>query len=115
MTNQSSREVRIASSFPSDRLQRAALCLAFVVLSGCGGHPKGVLTPVAEGTPATSRVDMLITTTRGRSEVAGEMFTGERARAPAFANITVSIPPVRKVGEVAWPKKLPSNPATDFA
>ncbi|WP_337764402.1 alpha/beta hydrolase, partial [Sinorhizobium meliloti] len=105
----------MASSFPSNRLQRAALCLAFVVLSGCGGHPKGVLTPVAEGTPATSRVDMLITTTRGRSKVPGEMFTGERARAPAFANITVSIPPVRKVGEVAWPKKLPSNPATDFA
>ena len=45
------------------------------------------------------------------------MFTGERGLAPAFADITVSIPPdnVRKVGEVAWPKKLPSNPATDFA
>ncbi|MGO8601396.1 alpha/beta hydrolase, partial [Rhizobium ruizarguesonis] len=27
------------------------------------------------------------------------------------------IPPanVRKVGEVAWPRRLPSNPATDFA
>ncbi len=58
---------------------------------------------------------MLITTTRGRSERAGEMFTGERARAPAFADITVSIPPVRKVGDVAWPKRLPPNPATDFA
>lgn len=58
---------------------------------------------------------MLVTTTRGRSEHAGEMFTGERARAPAFADITVSIPPVRKVGDVAWPKRLPPNPATDFA
>ena len=29
----------------------------------------------------------------------------------------MSIPPnnVRKEGEVAWPKRLPSNPATDFA
>ena len=45
------------------------------------------------------------------------MYTGERGSAPSFADITVSIPPasVRKVGEVAWPKKLPSNPATDFA
>ncbi len=45
------------------------------------------------------------------------MFTGERALAPAFADITVSIPPAsaRKVGDVAWPKSLPSNPATDFA
>jgi esterase/lipase superfamily enzyme len=58
---------------------------------------------------------MLIATTRGRSQVPGEMFTGERSRAPIFADITVSIPTVRKVGEVAWPKKLPSDPATDFA
>ncbi len=60
---------------------------------------------------------MLVTTTRTRSTIEGEMFTGERALAPAFADITVSIPPanVRKVGEVAWPRRLPSNPATDFA
>ena len=60
---------------------------------------------------------MLVTTTRSRSMINGEMFTGERARDAAFAEITVSIPPtnVRKVGEVAWPKRLPSNPATDFA
>lgn len=91
------------------------LCLTLVTVSGCGGHPMGVLTPVAETSADVSRVEMLIATTRARSEVPGEMFTGERARAPAFADITVSIPPVRKVGDVAWPKKLPPNPATDFA
>lgn len=60
---------------------------------------------------------MLVATTRSRSTIQGEMFTGERALAPAFADITVSIPPanVRKIGEVAWPRRLPSNPATDFA
>ena len=60
---------------------------------------------------------MLVTTTRSRSANPAEMYTGERGAGPSFANITVSIPPasVRKVGEVAWPKKLPSNPATDFA
>lgn len=60
---------------------------------------------------------MLVATTRSRSSVPGEMFTGERGLAPAFADITVSIPPknARKAGEVAWPKKLPANPATDFA
>ncbi|RVI99694.1 esterase, partial [Sinorhizobium meliloti] len=60
-------------------LQSMVVCGTLVVLTGCGGHPKGVLTPVADSMPATSRVDMLITTTRGRSEVPGEMFTGERA------------------------------------
>ncbi len=60
---------------------------------------------------------MLVATTRGETTKPGEMFSGERGLAPAFAEITVSIPPenVRKVGEVAWPRQLPSNPATDFA
>lgn len=60
---------------------------------------------------------MLVTTTRSRAAKPGEMFSGERALAPTFAEITVSIPPdnVRKEGEVAWPRKLPANPATDFA
>ena len=60
---------------------------------------------------------MLVATTRDRAAKPGEMFSGERGLTPAFAEITVSIPPenVRKVGEVAWPRKLPSNPATDFA
>lgn len=87
------------------------------VLMGCDGRPKNVLTPVADTEAQSSRVNLMVTTMRSRSMVKGEMFTGERAMQPAFADITVSIPPagVRKVGEVAWPRKLPANPATDFA
>lgn len=98
-------------------LRRVLLCALVIVLPGCGGHPKGVLTPVADTSPQSTKVNLLITTTRSRSAVPGEMFNGERALTPAFADITVSIPPstVRKKGEVAWPKRLPSNPATDFA
>lgn len=97
--------------------RRLILCAALIFPPGCGGHPKNVLVPVADSSPGFSRVNMLIATTRGRSTMQGEMFTGERALAPAFADITVSIPPTgaRKVGDVAWPKRLPSNPATDFA
>ena len=88
-----------------------------LALSACASRPTGVLTPVADTVPSTGRVEMLVATTRGRSEKPGEMFSGERGPAPAFADITVSIPTdgKRKVGEVAWPKKLPANPATDFA
>ncbi|MGR9211919.1 alpha/beta hydrolase [Rhizobium leguminosarum] len=101
--------------FPS--LEWILALLLLCALVGCGGHPKNVLIPVADSAPNSTKVDMLVTTTRSRSTIRGEMFTGERALAPAFADITVSIPPanVRKVGEVAWPKRLPSNPATDFA
>lgn len=99
------------------RVEWLVACMVIAALAGCGGHAKNVLVPVADSAPNATRVDMLVTTTRSRSTVKGEMFTGERAKVPSFAEITVSIPPgnARKIGEVAWPKRLPSNPATDFA
>jgi esterase/lipase superfamily enzyme len=105
------------ASIVTGYVQWLLLCALIVVLPGCGGHPKDVMTPVADTSAKSTKVNLLIATTRSRSAVPGEMFNGERAQAPAFADITVSIPPntVRKEGEVAWPKRLPSNPATDFA
>jgi esterase/lipase superfamily enzyme len=92
----------------------AGLLLA-CVLSACASRPTAVLAPVADTVPSTSRVEMLVVTTRKESDQPGEMFTGERGPSPAFADILVSIPQARKVGEVQWPKKLPPNPETDFA
>jgi esterase/lipase superfamily enzyme len=94
-----------------------ALLLYVAFISGCGGHPKGVLSPVENTSTGASKITMLVATTRSRSDVRGEMFTGERAVDPSFAEITVSVPGKRnrKIGEVAWPKKLPPNPETDFA
>ncbi|ANT50221.1 alpha/beta hydrolase [Mesorhizobium amorphae] len=100
------------------RATNALLAFALVgLLFGCASRPTNVLLPVADTSPSSSKVEMLVTTTRARSANPAEMYTGERGIAPSFADVTVSIPPasVRKVGEVAWPKKLPSNPATDFA
>lgn len=88
------------------------------LLAGCGGRPKDVLLPVAvtAPVPGSSTVDMAVATTRQRSNVPGEMFTGERGRAIDFANLVVSIPPdsVRKKGDVQWPKRLPGDPTKDF-
>ncbi|MBN9059893.1 MAG: alpha/beta hydrolase, partial [Rhizobiales bacterium] len=88
------------------------------LLAGCGGRPKDVLLPVAVTAPipGSSTVDMMVATTRQRSNVPGEIFTGERGRAIDFANMVVSIPPdnVRKKGDVQWPKKLPGDPTKDF-
>lgn len=94
------------------------LCISLIFLSGCGGHPKGVLTPIADtSSPGLSQVNLLVATTRSRSNVPGEMFSGERALKPAFAEMTISIPPdsAREVGNVAWPTRLPPNPSRDFA
>jgi esterase/lipase superfamily enzyme len=87
------------------------------MLTACGGRAVNVLGPVAETSPNASKVEMLVTTTRAPSLVPGEMYSGERALSASFAQMTVSIPPpgIHKVGEVEWPRKLPSNPKTDFA
>ncbi|OIS94325.1 esterase [Brucella cytisi] len=97
------------------RSSRWVVILCVVIVSACASRPTGVLEPVAAD-PSASRVEMLVTTTRGRAQKPGVMFSGERAH-PSFAEITVSIPPdaARKAGEVAWPRKLPPDPARDFA
>lgn len=98
------------------RMKRALILSAVIaLLAGCAARPTNVLLPVADTSPSSSKINMLIATTRSRSSNPAEMYTGERGMTPSFADMTVSIPSVRKVGEVAWPKKLPSNPATDFA
>ncbi len=96
------------------RLLWPVLMLA-LVLSGCGGDVRGVMLPVAAAAPGTSKVTMLVATTRAVDEDAGILFSGERG-APAFAEITVSLPPdaSRTIGEVQWPSRLPGNPETDF-
>jgi esterase/lipase superfamily enzyme len=84
-------------------------------LAGCG-HVVGVLKPVPVNAPGTSRVDMLVVTTRSPSKDPGLIYTGGRDRNYSVDEISVSIPPdsARKVGEVQWPRRLPPNPEKDF-
>ncbi|WP_440271588.1 alpha/beta hydrolase [Ensifer adhaerens] len=112
MTGDLSRDVNA----PSRLHYRYVALISLTLLSACAGRPTGVLEPVAAN-PSAAQVEMLVATTRGRASKPGEMFSGERAQSPTFADITVSIPPetARKAGDVAWPRKLPPNPATDFA
>ncbi|HVK90445.1 MAG TPA: alpha/beta hydrolase [Mycoplana sp.] len=98
---------------------RVAVVLTLsVALAACGGN-KGYMTPIAETAPVpgTSTVDMLVATTRLPSGDPNTLFSGERSARPYLTDIAVSIPPAskRKVGSVQWPKKMPPNPATDFA
>jgi esterase/lipase superfamily enzyme len=76
---------------------------------------RGVMVPVSGTVAGATQVDMLVATTRKRADPA-EMFSGDRGPTPAFANITVSIPPpsARQIGEVQWPRQVPGNPATEF-
>lgn len=90
-----------------------------LILASCAGHPKGVMMPVAASTlsPTASKVDMLVATSRLPSGNPAILFAGERSPKPFLTDVTISIPAdsMRKSGSVEWPKKLPPNPATDFA
>lgn len=98
-------------------LNALALILA-LACGSCGGRlQQGALTPVTATAEGTSRVPILVATTRQRStNDSGEMFSGERAADVSYAAITVSIPPdeARKIGEVQWPSTLPGDPRTNF-
>lgn len=99
----------------SSRIWIAAALFLGALLGGCAGDVTGVLVPVTASAPGTSKVTMLVATTRSPDQDEGVLFSGERGK-PAFAEITVSLPPDarRKIGEVQWPSKLPGDPATDF-
>lgn len=89
-------------------------------LCGCGGRAQDVLvpSPTVMAAPGASKVNMLVVTTRARTnEPPGQIFGGSRARGRSLFNLVVSIPPppAHKVGDVQWPRKLPANPATEFA
>ena len=97
-------------------LQKAVLIMLAGGLAACAGRPEDVMAPVMSTAPGTSRVDMIVATTRRPAPSPGELFSGERGSAVSFANIVVSIPPesVREIGDVQWPRTSPGNPATDF-
>jgi esterase/lipase superfamily enzyme len=60
-------------------LAAASVGLA-LALTACAGRPlQGVLAPVAQSAEGTSRIHVLVATTRQRSGEAGEMFSSGRA------------------------------------
>jgi esterase/lipase superfamily enzyme len=78
---------------------------------------QGVLVPTAETAEGSSRVPILIATTRQRStDDAGEMFSAERASTTSYGRIAISIPPddARKIGQIQWPASPPGDPRRDF-
>ena len=92
-----------------------AAIAATALCAGCSGRPaQGMLVPVAQSAEGTSRVPILVATTRKATEAPGEMFSGERADTLSYASVTVSIPPNRKVGQVQWAPGPPGDPKRDF-
>ncbi|MBB3355998.1 alpha/beta hydrolase [Rhizobium lentis] len=98
------------------RAALAGLLIATMVLAGCGGRPVGVMQAAGAVPPGTSKVDLLVATTRAADDNPAVLFSGERGTGLAVNAVDVSIPPEanRKIGQVQWPKRLPADPLRDF-
>ena len=85
--------------------------------ASCAGRPlQGVLVPV-EASESTSRVPILVATTRERAAAdSGDMFSREPASTMSYAKLSVSIPPdeARVVGAIQWPVVPPGDPRREF-
>lgn len=100
--------------------QKLALVLSLLLFfAACGADPEliGVDNP---DVPARSVSDasiqrILIATTRQPSAEEGVFYSGQRSQTLNYASVDVSIPPNHRVGMIERPKKLPPNPATEFA
>lgn len=108
--------------FPSGvprHLLPKALLMGWVALAaaGCVSRAIGVMVPVTQSAPGATRVDMVVATTRAPSGDPATLFSGERGVDLKVDAVTVSIPPdrVRQAGQVQWPKKVPADPAREFA
>ncbi|MGZ2383810.1 alpha/beta fold hydrolase [Rhizobium leguminosarum] len=101
------------------RLGRAVpvLVALSLVTSGCASRVQDVLQPLAVTPTGTSRVTMLVATTRKPLEDPGKLYSGDRGTAISLNSVDVSIPPDRnrKIGEVQWPSRMPPNPQKEFA
>jgi esterase/lipase superfamily enzyme len=96
---------------------RIILLLGLLTAGACAERPlSGVLTPTQASVEGTSRVTVLVASTRQRSDDAAQMFGAGRAGQVSYASVTVSIPPdsARKAGDVQWPRTLPGDPRRDF-
>ncbi|MBX5193457.1 alpha/beta hydrolase [Rhizobium sp. NZLR3b] len=98
------------------RAATTGLLLAAFALAGCGGRPVGVMQAAGSVPPGTSKVDLLVATTRAADDNPAVLFSGERGTGLTANAVDVSIPPEanRKVGQVQWPRRLPADPLRDF-
>ncbi|MGL4441750.1 MAG: alpha/beta hydrolase [Bosea sp. (in: a-proteobacteria)] len=95
-------------------VKTAALLLMALCQGACATRPTSALVPVQAAAEAT-QVRVLAVTTRKASVDAQVLFGGERALATGYADLTVSIPPNRKPGEIVWSTTVPPDSRTSFA
>jgi esterase/lipase superfamily enzyme len=99
----------------------AGLLLAAACLFGCAPRPTPeVLLPVSHVPASTSKVRLIVATTRAplishNQTVDANVFTAQRSEGLNHAVLTVSIPRLHKVGNIEWAQSLPPDASRHFA
>lgn len=96
---------------------RFALVLPVVLLlAGCAGSRPdgGALEVVTTPAPTATEHELLVAATRQRVSDGPAMFNGERIDGLDFADLSVSVPPGHKSGNIEWPSPLPGDPDRQF-
>lgn len=94
---------------------KVALVFVTALLAGCGSRPGAeVLQTVMTVPDNATQVKVYAVTTRNRVKPDGNDFDAIKSVASNYAELTVSIPPNHKPGQIEWPKGKKPNPAKDF-
>ncbi len=84
-------------------------------VGACGGRLQPeVLTPVARAPSYTSKVQILVATTRGSTPQDAAVLTAERSKTLNYAALEVSIPKAHKPGQIEGPDQPDPDPALHF-
>ena len=84
--------------------------LIAISVSACATRPTPLLIPTGNALEGATNVNVLTVSTREKSAVPGQIYTGERGETATMMTIDVSIPPTHLEGRLEWPQ---SNPAGD--
>ncbi len=98
------------------RLASAFALPVLLLLAGCAGSRPdgGALEVVTAPAPAATEHELLVAATRQRASDGPAMFNGERADQLDFADLSISVPPGHKSGNIEWPEPLPGYPGKQF-
>lgn len=95
------------------RALRPMLLVGLVVaLAGCGQRGFVTIDPVARNVGTIEQI--FVGTTRAYDPET-KTFGSERSPALSLAEYDISVPPIRKAGQIKWPKQgRPADPTTEF-
>jgi esterase/lipase superfamily enzyme len=87
-----------------------------LVTTGCTSRPGAeVLQTVVTVPDDAAKVKVYAVTTRNRVSPKGNVFDAGKASAANYAEVTISIPPGHKPGQIEWQKGKKADPRKDFA